>query len=355
MTPSEIVAYNAAGCRPGPTRTSTRLCQFYADDCVYKDPQTAAGLEGHAALRAYLTGLFAATPPMTYTPDEVWPIPGGFCGRWYLHHRAGRRGAEGRMRGFDLVLLDGDRIALNEVYVHQLLGMTSSARPDIRPPGAIDAAWLTAVLRGRGVDAVVSGLHSQAVGTGQIGDSVRFAPRLRRRGPMTRQPRWSASSRRRARRAAPPASTLGNYLREVRFYQQLAPTGADPHAALLVHRRGRGDQRLRADDGGPGAGRAGRPAAGRHPGAGAAGDGARRPSCTPRTGATRASTSCPGSRAPRRRRRARRPATRVAGPVGRGSRTATVRACEPRLGRRRRPADPLLPAASPASATARAA
>jgi hypothetical protein len=26
----------------------------------------------------------------------------------------------GRLRGFDLVLLDGDRIALNEVYVHQL-------------------------------------------------------------------------------------------------------------------------------------------------------------------------------------------------------------------------------------------
>ncbi len=52
---------------------------------------------------------------MTYTPDEVWPIEGGFCGRWYCAIAGGAR-----MRGFDLVILDGDRIALNEVYVHPL-------------------------------------------------------------------------------------------------------------------------------------------------------------------------------------------------------------------------------------------
>ena len=93
------------------------LCAFYAADCVYKDPQTVAGLEGNDALRGYLTGLFAATPAMTYTADAVWPIPGGFCGRWYCVIAGG-----GRMRGFDLVLLDGDRITLNEVYVHTLAG-----------------------------------------------------------------------------------------------------------------------------------------------------------------------------------------------------------------------------------------
>ena len=38
---------------------------------------------------------------MTYTPDEVWPIPGGFCGRWYCEMEG-----VGRLRGFDLVLLD---------------------------------------------------------------------------------------------------------------------------------------------------------------------------------------------------------------------------------------------------------
>lgn len=120
MTPSEIVAYNAAWLKAWSDKDIDRLCQFYADDCVYKDPQTVAGLQGNAALRAYLTQLFAATPPMTYEPDEVWPIPGGFCGRWICTIAPGEGSAEGRMRGFDLVLMDGDKIRLNEVYVHQL-------------------------------------------------------------------------------------------------------------------------------------------------------------------------------------------------------------------------------------------
>jgi hypothetical protein len=55
---------------------------------------------------------------MTYEPDEVWPISGGFCGRW--HCQIGEGGAGARLRGFDLVLLRGDKIRVNEVYVHQL-------------------------------------------------------------------------------------------------------------------------------------------------------------------------------------------------------------------------------------------
>jgi SnoaL-like domain len=117
MTLDEIAAYNAAWLQAWTDKDVERLLGFYAEDCVYKDAQTAGGLTGQAALRAYLTGLFGATPAMTYTPDEVWPIPGGFCGRWYCD----MEGA-GRMRGFDLVILDGDRIALNEVYVHMLGG-----------------------------------------------------------------------------------------------------------------------------------------------------------------------------------------------------------------------------------------
>ena len=97
------------------------LLGFYAEDVIYKDPQTAAGLKGHAALGAYLTGLFAATPPMRYEPDEVWPTPDGFCGRWYCT-MSPPGGPQGHMRGFDLVVLDGDKITLNEVYVHPLDG-----------------------------------------------------------------------------------------------------------------------------------------------------------------------------------------------------------------------------------------
>ena len=111
----DIADFNANWLKAWSDKDVDRLCGFYADDCVYKDPQTAAGLSGNAALRTYLTGLFAATPAMTYTPDETWPIPGGFCGRWYCEVEGGAR-----MRGFDLVILDAGKIALNEVYVHQL-------------------------------------------------------------------------------------------------------------------------------------------------------------------------------------------------------------------------------------------
>ncbi|WP_334655736.1 nuclear transport factor 2 family protein [Sphingomonas panaciterrae] len=111
----DIARYNADWLAAWTAKDVEALLGFYAEDCRYFDPQTAGGITGHEALRAYLTGLFAATPAMTYTPDETWPIPGGFCGRWYCDVEGA-----GRMRGFDMVLLDGDRITHNEVYVHQL-------------------------------------------------------------------------------------------------------------------------------------------------------------------------------------------------------------------------------------------
>jgi hypothetical protein len=96
-----------------------RLLTFYHPDAVYMDPQTVSGLKGHAALGVYLTGLFAATPPMRYDPHEIWPTANGYCGRWFCTISA-PDGSAGYLRGFDLVVLDGDQIALNEVYVHPL-------------------------------------------------------------------------------------------------------------------------------------------------------------------------------------------------------------------------------------------
>ena len=95
------------------------LLEFYAADIAYFDPQTATGLKGHAALSAYLTGLFGATPPMRYEPDEIWPTPNGYCGRWYCTITP-PGGPVSYLRGFDLVVIEGDRIKLNEVYVHPL-------------------------------------------------------------------------------------------------------------------------------------------------------------------------------------------------------------------------------------------
>ena len=114
----DIEKFNAEWLKAWTDKNVPRLLSFYSEDTVYRDPQTAAGLTGHEALRQYLTGLFAATPPMTYTPHEVWRTDNGYCGRWYCD--IGDGGAAGRMRGFDLVLLKDGEIAHNEVYVHTL-------------------------------------------------------------------------------------------------------------------------------------------------------------------------------------------------------------------------------------------
>ena len=93
-----------------------RVLSFYDRGATYQDPQVPGGLAGHDALRDYLTGLFASLPATRYTPDAIWPIDGGFCGRWYCDVGNG----DPRLRGFDFVRLNGDRIVHNEVYVHQL-------------------------------------------------------------------------------------------------------------------------------------------------------------------------------------------------------------------------------------------
>lgn len=93
------------------------LLGFYAPDTWYFDQQVPQGLQGHGALGAYLRGLFSATPPMRYEAEALWPIAGGFCGRWYCTIGDATAPA---LRGFDLVLMDGERIGRNEVYVHTL-------------------------------------------------------------------------------------------------------------------------------------------------------------------------------------------------------------------------------------------
>ena len=100
-------------------------------------------------------------------------------------------------------------------------------KPDIRRPEAIDAAWLTAALQGAGVDAVVDRFTARPIGTGQIGDSVRFALTYGRGGESA-----PASIVGKFPSADPQSFgtgvALGNYHREVMFYRHLA-------AGALIH------------------------------------------------------------------------------------------------------------------------
>jgi hypothetical protein len=98
----------------------------------------------------------------------------------------------------------------------------SAAKPDIRRPGAVDAAWLTAVLQQAGVEAVVKGFTAANVGAGQIGESVRFKldyARASDDAPASLVGKFPSSGE----ESRNTGVALGNYIREVRFYQQLAP------------------------------------------------------------------------------------------------------------------------------------
>ncbi|MFC3172761.1 nuclear transport factor 2 family protein [Novosphingobium bradum] len=94
------------------------LLAFYTPSTRFFGPAEPAGVTGLDALRRYLETSFAGQPPITYAEDESWPVPGGYCARWYatIETPAGPR----RLRGFDFVLLEDGLIAHNEVYIHNL-------------------------------------------------------------------------------------------------------------------------------------------------------------------------------------------------------------------------------------------
>jgi ketosteroid isomerase-like protein len=115
----DIQRFNADWLKAWSDKDVAALLAFYTDDTHYVDAQVPTGISGHQALGQYLESLFAATPPMRYDPDEVWPIEGGYCGRWICTIDS-PDGTKAFLRGFDLVLLRDGRIATNEVYTHRL-------------------------------------------------------------------------------------------------------------------------------------------------------------------------------------------------------------------------------------------
>ncbi len=114
----DITTFNADWLRAWSDKDTERLLTFYHPQVTYRDGQVPAGIEGRAALRTYLDGLFGAKPPMHYEPDQLWPIENGYCGRWICTMTL-PAGAS-YLRGFDLVILRDGLIALNEVYTHAL-------------------------------------------------------------------------------------------------------------------------------------------------------------------------------------------------------------------------------------------
>jgi ketosteroid isomerase-like protein len=114
----DIEKYNRDWLKAWSDKDVQGLLTYYHADITYKDPQVPAGVKGHAALRGYLETIFAAMPETSFDPEQVWPIEGGYVGRWIATSQVGD--ATSKMRGFDLVLLEGDQITHNEVYTHNL-------------------------------------------------------------------------------------------------------------------------------------------------------------------------------------------------------------------------------------------
>lgn len=115
---TDLVKLNADWLAAWTAQDAERVASFYTEDARYFDQQVPDGLVGRAALQSRLAGLFELTPPMRYEPDVVWPIEGGFCGRWICTIEAGE--VTQLLRGFDLVLLENGKISYNEVYTHPL-------------------------------------------------------------------------------------------------------------------------------------------------------------------------------------------------------------------------------------------
>ncbi|GBH32961.1 nuclear transport factor 2 family protein [Sphingobium xenophagum] len=116
----DIAAFNRAWLEAWTVKSVDRILAFYHPDIAYYDDAAPGSVHGHEALRALLDQVFAATPGWVMHPDAVWPIEGGFCGRWYMDLGEGPEAV--RLRGFDHCLLRDGLIVHNEVYTHRIAG-----------------------------------------------------------------------------------------------------------------------------------------------------------------------------------------------------------------------------------------
>ena len=94
-----------------------RVLDCYTDDVRYRDPNTRGEIRGRAALRRYLTRLFADWR-MHWRTREVFDL-GGTDGAALLWRATLRRVGNDQavdVEGMDLAVLRGTQVARNEVY-----------------------------------------------------------------------------------------------------------------------------------------------------------------------------------------------------------------------------------------------
>jgi ketosteroid isomerase-like protein len=99
------------------THDVERVIACYTPDLIYRDPNTRGEIHGADAFRRYLTKLFA-TWRMHWTPREFFSLGGADGAAFLWRARLTPVGSEGGVEvdGMDLAVLEGDRLARNEVY-----------------------------------------------------------------------------------------------------------------------------------------------------------------------------------------------------------------------------------------------
>jgi steroid delta-isomerase-like uncharacterized protein len=108
-----------------------RVLHCYTDDVRYRDPNTRGEVVGRDALRRYLTRLFAEWR-MNWQSRETFAFT-GTDGAAFLWRATLRRAGSDRtfeVEGMDLAVLDGDRVARNEVYFDRAVLTPASVAAD---------------------------------------------------------------------------------------------------------------------------------------------------------------------------------------------------------------------------------
>jgi hypothetical protein len=102
------------------TRQDTdEVLDCYTHDLVWLDPNTRGPVVGRDAMRAYLTKLYSSwTMTWKRDGDEIFPLAGidGVAIRWIGTLAPAGESRSVDIAGLDLVILEGNLIARNEVY-----------------------------------------------------------------------------------------------------------------------------------------------------------------------------------------------------------------------------------------------
>lgn len=114
----------------------------------------------------------------------------------------------------------------------------------IAVPDACDitAAWLTAALRSRGIDAEIAAVTSKPIGTGQVGDTYRYSLTFANGRTGGLPPTIVGKHHSGSEEARAIAKQLDLYLNEFMFYKEIAPSADVPVARPLYVERDTDDR-----------------------------------------------------------------------------------------------------------------